>query len=259
MRVLEEFAAFLDLNDEATCGLTSRNGVASDCGRSLASFRAMSRRNLRDSSNARGTLARGVIATGSTGCPSGWVYHQGHSRSLGPAFGNVTRDETARPDARQTVRVDLTKTFDRAAYEGALESWSWLDLAGKTPVFTSLFGDVVLESGDGYWFLDTVKGKLTRAWSNQDDLRTAFADPEVREQYLLEGLAMAAAQHGIALAREQIYDFSTPPVLGGDLAVENLSAADFQVAVNIAGQIHEQVRDLPPGTPIGQAKISPPE
>jgi hypothetical protein len=160
---------------------------------------------------------------------------------------------------RQTAGVNLTKTFDRAAYKGGLESWSWLDLAGKTPVFTSLFGDVVLESGDGYWFLDTIEGKLTRPWSNRDDVRTAFADPEVREQYLLEGLAMAAAQHGIALAREQIYDFSTPPVLGGELAVENLRPVDFQVALNIAGQIHEQVRDLPPGAPIGQIKISPPE
>jgi hypothetical protein len=69
---------------------------------------------------------------------------------------------------------------------------------------------------------------VTRPWSNEDDLRTALADPEVCEQYLLEGLAMAAAQHGIALAREQIYDFSTPPVLGGELAVENLSVADFR-------------------------------
>ena len=61
------------------------------------------------------------------------------------------------------MRVDLTKTFGRAAYEGGLESWSWLDLAGKTPVLTSLFGDVVLESGDGYWFLDTVGGEADPA------------------------------------------------------------------------------------------------
>ena len=171
----------------------------------------------------------------------------------------MSAEATARRDARQTVRVDLTKTFGRAAYEGGLESWSWLDLAGKTPVLTSLFGDVVLESGDGYWFLDTVGGKLTRPWSDQDDLRAAFADPAMREQYLLERLAVAAAQNGIALAPEQIYDFSTPPVLGGELAVENLSATDSEVALNIAGQIHEQVRNLPPGTPISQITVSPPE
>jgi hypothetical protein len=155
--------------------------------------------------------------------------------------------------------MNLTKTFDPAAYEGGLQSWTWLDLSGKTPVFTSLFGDVFLESTDGYWFLDTVEGKLTQPWSNKDDLRAAFADPKVRDQYLLEGLAVAAAQHGITLAPEEIYDFTTPPVLGGELAVENLNASNFQVALNISGQIHEQVRDLPPGTPIGQIKISPPE
>lgn len=155
--------------------------------------------------------------------------------------------------------MELTKTFDAAAYRGGLESWSWLELTDKTPVFASLFGDVIFESKDGYWFLDTRWGKLTRPWSDQDELRSSLTEPPVREQYLLEGLARAAAEHGLTLTPEQVYDFTTPPVLGGELTVQNLSACDFEVALNIAGQIHEQVRDLPPGTPIGRVSISPPE
>ncbi|WP_433650977.1 hypothetical protein ACQP2C_32125 [Micromonospora zamorensis] len=45
--------------------------------------------------------------------------------------------------------MELTKQFSEQQYARALESWAWLDLAGKAPRFTSLFGDVFLESADG--------------------------------------------------------------------------------------------------------------
>ncbi|MCM0673191.1 hypothetical protein NCC78_00370 [Micromonospora phytophila] len=45
--------------------------------------------------------------------------------------------------------MELTKQFSEQQYARALESWTWLDLDGKAPRFTSLFGDVFLESADG--------------------------------------------------------------------------------------------------------------
>jgi len=38
--------------------------------------------------------------------------------------------------------------------------------------------------------------------------------------------------------------------------LDNVEVIDFVVSLNIAGQIHEQVRDLPPGTPISGITIS---
>jgi hypothetical protein len=38
--------------------------------------------------------------------------------------------------------VQLTKTFTSGQYAQATESWQWLGLADKTPLFTSLFGDI---------------------------------------------------------------------------------------------------------------------
>jgi hypothetical protein len=37
--------------------------------------------------------------------------------------------------------VQLTKTFPADQYTRGLESWTWLDVAGKTALFVSLFGD----------------------------------------------------------------------------------------------------------------------
>ncbi len=43
--------------------------------------------------------------------------------------------------------MEPIKRFTAEQYEQALESWSWLDLAGKSPRFTPLFGDLFLEAG----------------------------------------------------------------------------------------------------------------
>jgi Domain of unknown function (DUF1851) len=154
--------------------------------------------------------------------------------------------------------VILTKTLAADQYAKGLESWRWLDLSGKTPLFASLFGDVFFESDEGCWFLDTVEGTVTRRWDSLDEMTAALSSAAGRDQYLLEGLATAAAERGLVLGPDEVFDFKHPPTLGGALEVDNLSAMDFAVAVNIAGQIHGQIRDLPPGTPIGEIKIEQP-
>jgi Domain of unknown function (DUF1851) len=154
--------------------------------------------------------------------------------------------------------MDLIKRFADSQYRDALASWAWLDFGGKQPLFTSLFGDVFFQAGDGYWFLDTMEGTLTSPWQRQDEIEAALAGRDGQEQFLLASLASAAAQSGLLPDDDEVYDFTTPPVLGGVQAIDNLGVADFAVAVNICGQIHAQVRDLPPGTPIGEIKITPP-
>jgi hypothetical protein len=114
--------------------------------------------------------------------------------------------------------VELIKRFTTEQYDRALESWQWLDLTGKSPLFTSLFGDV----------------------------------------YLLLGLAEAAHRRGIVLGLEEVYDFIPPPVLAGGFDVANVTAMDFVVSLHIAGQLHEQVRDIPPGTAIREFQFRHP-
>jgi hypothetical protein len=153
--------------------------------------------------------------------------------------------------------VKLTKVFSADRFAQGLESWGWLDFSGKEPIFTSLFGDAFFASATGCWFLDTIEGTLTQRWESRNELDAALRTNGGRDHYLMEGLAAAAEASGVALAHNEVYDFRTPPVLGGSLEIENLASMDFAVALNIAGQIHGQVRDLPPGTPIGEITIRP--
>jgi hypothetical protein len=55
---------------------------------------------------------------------------------------------------------------------------------------------------------------------------------------------------GVILGANEVYDLVTPPILGGSFDLGNVTAADFVVKVNLAGQLHDQLRRLPPGTKI---------
>lgn len=154
--------------------------------------------------------------------------------------------------------MELTKTFTANEYARALDSWAWLDLSGKTPAFASLFGDVFFRSGNGWWFLDTIEGTLARRWATQEELAAELATDDGQDQYLLGGLAFSAHERGIVLEPGDVYDFRVPPALGGPFDIENITAIAFAVSLTIAGQLHDQIRDLPPGTRISEIKIEQP-
>ena len=81
----------------------------------------------------------------------------------------------------------------------------------------SPFGDVVFQAEDGFWFLDTLEGSLTRTWDSTGALKADLATASGQDRYLLAGLAIGAEHQGLIPAPGQVYGFKTPPVLGGTL------------------------------------------
>jgi len=146
--------------------------------------------------------------------------------------------------------VELTRTFAPEVYAQALESWRWIGLDGTAPVAATAFGDVILQRGEAFLFLDTIEGDLLQAWPSREALEQSLATEEGQDRYLLAGLAQSAEHEGLVCGPGQVYGFRHPPVLGGPIELDNVEVVDFVVAVDVAGQVHEQVRDLPPGTPI---------
>lgn len=144
-------------------------------------------------------------------------------------------------------------------FEQALESWAWIGLADKRPWFASLFGDVFFEADDGVWYLDRLEGTLTREWESRTELEAALETEAGHDRYLLGALAIAAHNAGKVLGPNQVYDFTPPPILGGPVVVDNISVMDFVVSVNLAGQIHDQVRGLPPGSAVTEFRIEEPK
>lgn len=140
-----------------------------------------------------------------------------------------------------------TKVFTADQYARGLASWDWLGVSRLTPVFTSLFGDVFLEAPDGWWFLDAVEGTLRRYWSDPEMLDASLATAAGRDRYLLGEMVDAAARRGLLLAPDEVFVFVPPPIVRGRFDPERIQPLDFVVALNIAGQIHRQIREVPVG------------
>jgi hypothetical protein len=147
--------------------------------------------------------------------------------------------------------VLLTKSFSEESYRRALADWAWLPLDGKRPFMASLFGDVFLEDDAGIWVLDVLEGSLDRLFDDRGQLAAALGTEAGQDRYLLAGLAFGAERRlGLVPGPAQVLAWKLPPVLGAPVAVENLELMDFEVYLSLQGQLHRQVKDLPPGTKI---------
>jgi len=151
---------------------------------------------------------------------------------------------------RLDAGMDLIRNFSQDQFSSALESWDWIEIGEKTPVFTSPFGDVFFRAADGFWWLDTVEATLSRPWGTAEELKATLNTPEGQDRYLLAGLAVSAERHGIVPGPEQVYGYKIAPMLGGQTGLSNVQVIDFVVSINILGQLYRQIRDLPPGTRI---------
>jgi hypothetical protein len=60
---------------------------------------------------------------------------------------------------------------------------------------------------------------------------------------------------GITRASHECFGFKKPPVLGGEYDPSNFEPTDISVHFSVLGQLHEQVKDLPEGTPISNINI----
>jgi hypothetical protein len=146
--------------------------------------------------------------------------------------------------------MQLTRTFEPGEYDAALATWSFLGLDGLEPWFTTAFGDVFLIGDDGVYWLDIVSGELTHAFETPEEAQKRLATDEGMDEYLLAGLAFAAAEAGLVPGATEILAYRVPPVLDGEFEVTNLVVAPFAETVRRAGELHDQIKDLPEGAEV---------
>ena len=142
--------------------------------------------------------------------------------------------------------MHLIREFAPDAYEFALSSWSWIGTGDKTPRFASCFGDLFLESHDGWWFLDTVEGTLERRWGTMDEMFADLETEDGRAEYLLEETLNAALGQGMQLGDDEVFAFLPPPAVTGTMSVDSLAPLRFAIAANLAGRIHGELNGVQP-------------
>lgn len=142
--------------------------------------------------------------------------------------------------------MHLIREFAPDAYDFALSSWSWIGTGDKTPRFASCFGDMFLESLDGWWFLDTVEGTLERRWNTMDAMFADLQGGDGRAEYLLEETLNTALEQGLRLGDDEVFAFLPPPAVTGTMSVDSLAPLRFAIAANLAGRIHGELNGVQP-------------
>jgi hypothetical protein len=113
----------------------------------------------------------------------------------------------------------------------------------------TVFGDLFLRDSSGrVHFLDTTDGSLRPFAAPEQNGDVVLEDRLVRREILMPRLMEKLGKEGKHLGPGQCYSPDIPPVLGGELEVENLHPTDVRVHVSVLGQIHCRVKNLTPGT-----------
>lgn len=137
-----------------------------------------------------------------------------------------------------------------------LDGWKWLNLGGLRPIAVSAFGDVFfVDQNSEILQLDWIEGNIVHVATNLKTFEDLLQTEEARDQLLLGGFVIGARDRGMILDEYECYDFKIMPILGGKMIAENVEKQSFLVKLHLAGQLHEQVKDLPPGTPINNIKF----
>ena len=134
-----------------------------------------------------------------------------------------------------------------------LSYWRWLLQKGYHPIVMTAFGDWFLLDDDGsVHFLDLVAGKLSKAAETGDEFKRIMGLPEKLDEWFMAGLVESLLECGMVLGPGECYGYKLPPIVGGQLEVENIEPTNIVIHQSLLSQIHEQTRNLPEGTKISR-------
>ena len=141
-----------------------------------------------------------------------------------------------------------------------LDDWRWLVGDQLQLWHVTKAGDALLRhSADGsIHFLDVKSGAVERIADHEAAFEAAVGSASNADRWLMSKVVDGQAALGMQPGADQCLSFQHPPALGGAISPDNLELCGILVHFSIAGQIHRQIKDLPPGTRIDELEIVPP-
>jgi hypothetical protein len=160
----------------------------------------------------------------------------------------------------RAVRItlsDLTVNVDHLDQERLLDDWRWLIGPSKRLILVSAIGDAFVQDDDDgtIHLLDTAAGSCALVAHDADEFRSLLADPAWVRDHLAALVIADFLRNDLRLERGRIYSWNCPPVLGGEYELANAAASDIATHFSLTGQIHQQVQNLPAGTPDHRGQV----
>jgi hypothetical protein len=152
---------------------------------------------------------------------------------------------------------DLTKDITQVDIADIASSWQWKLADMVSVVAISCLGDFFLQGQDGavYW-LQTDYGNLTKVANSLSEYQQLLLNEEQADNWFLPQLVEQLRTAGKFLKANEVYSFKVLPALGGEYSVDNFEPTDMSVHFAFTGQICEQIKDQPEGTPINSIKLT---
>ena len=140
----------------------------------------------------------------------------------------------------------------------ALSEWRWLVGEDAAPLLLTAMGDMFITrpSTGVVDFIDSLEGAVHNAAGSYEEFKRVVNDTENFAHWFLPELVLALRERGLVLGVGQCYSPIHHPALGGALVPENIEVTLWRVHFAIAGQIHEQTKDLPEGTKIDRILVN---
>lgn len=151
---------------------------------------------------------------------------------------------------------DLTINPSGLDRENLLSDWEWNAPEKLLPVLVTAMGDVFAQGESGVvYYLDAVAGTIEPIAKDGGDFQTLLSDKDFVVDHFFPSRVISLREAGLKLEPQEVYSHKTPLVLGGADDIDNVEVSHVAVYLGMMGQIHEQVKNLPDGTPINQIRI----
>jgi len=149
----------------------------------------------------------------------------------------------------QITLNDLTISPEGLDPATLLSSWNWAMEEPILPILITAMGDAIAvgESGAVY-FVDATCGTIERIADDVAALEGLLSDTEFVTEKLLPGRVVSLRGAEMQLGPGEVYSHINPLVLGGEDEIANYETTDADVHFGVMGQIHKQIKDLPPGS-----------
>ena len=144
-----------------------------------------------------------------------------------------------------------------ATSDDILSDWSWLVPPELELWSVTKAGDALLRhTTEGtIHFLDLISGKVKQIAKSENEFEKLVATQERADEWLMPEIVDGQKLLGMIPARNQCLSYKIPPFLGGQIDPDNIETRDIKVHFSIAGQLHRQTKDLPPGTKISKILV----
>ena len=151
---------------------------------------------------------------------------------------------------------DLTINPQGLDLEALLDEWTWAMPEPMRPVLLTAMGDVFAQGESGtVYFVDAVEGVINPVADDGESFQALLRDSQFVTNHMFPSRIVELRKAGKTLPPQHVYSHTQPLALGGADELENVDATDASVHISIHGQVHRQIKDLPPGTPISDIKI----